>query len=84
MWNQAGAATERRLNFDFHTGDCPLLAQETVDGVAATLYGDKARYEAYLDPGAYKARGYACRGRSMFPMATPLGSTHHKANRNHP
>ena len=65
-------------------GGCPLLSQETVDAVAATLYGDKARYEAYLDPGAYKARGYACRGRSMFPMATPLGSTHHKANRNHP
>jgi len=53
-------------------GDCPLLAQEAVDGVAATLYADKARYEAYLDPGAYKARGYACRARSMFPMATPL------------
>jgi len=53
-------------------GDCPLLPQSEVDGVAATLYGDKARYEAYLDPGAYKARGYACRARSMYPMATPL------------
>jgi len=53
--------------------DCPLLSDARLDEVTKELYADPDKYGAYLDSGAFfGSRGYACLGRSMFPLATPL------------
>jgi len=52
--------------------DCPLLEDDAVDAVAQEMYADEATYGAYLDGGAFGQPGYACRGRSLFALASPL------------